>query len=187
MELFDILSYSFSSIIWGILISVLFMTLFFVLIKGWYKNSTFSLISYFVGMILFLLLAIQCILIVGSLKIINSTDEYEQVITYLVSDYTPDSEITQTQSSNIIDKIIDDYPILSYYISGGKFYGFSAKELPHAITSELRSVMSWYIFRRLLWCLGFVIVATICVIKSMSKRKSSFSSNLKTNESYDNF
>lgn len=170
MVLFDILRYSFSSLIWGILIAVICMALFVFLIKGWYKDATFSPVSYVVGALLFLLLSFQCVLIVGSLKIIDMSDEYEREITSIVdSAYSPLDEVSQSQASDIIDAIIEEYPILHYYISGGEFSGFSARELPHAIAQELRSFMRWYIFRRILWCLGFVIVGAVCVIKSMSK------------------
>ena len=168
--LFDILQYSISSVFWGILIAVACMALFVFLIKGWYKDATFSPISYVVGALLFLLLSFQCILIVGSLKIIDMSDVYEQQISAIVeSVYSPSEEVTQSQASDIIDAIIEEFPILHYYVSGGEFSGFSARDLPHAITQELRSFMRWYIFRRILWCLGFVIVGAVCVIKSMSR------------------
>lgn len=170
MVLFDILRYSFSSMIWGILIAVACIALFVFLIKGWYKDATFSPISYAVGTILFLFLSFQCILIVGSLKIISMTDEYEQRITSIVeSVYSPSDMVSMPQASDVIDTIIDEFPILEYYISGGEFSGFTAEQLPHAMADELRSFMRWYIFRRILWCLGFVIVGAICVIKSLSK------------------
>ena len=170
MVLFDILRYSFSSMIWGILIAVACMALFVFLIKGWYKDATFSPISYVVGAILFLFLSFQCILIVGSLKIISMTDEYEQRITNIVeSVYSPSDMVSMPQASDVIDTIIDEFPILEYYIGGGEFSGFTAEQLPHAIADELRSFMRWYIFRRILWCLGFVIVGAICVIKTLSK------------------
>ena len=170
MVLFDILRYSFSSMIWGILIAVACMALFVFLIKGWYKDATFSPISYAVGAILFLFLSFQCILIVGSLKIISMTDEYEQRITNIVeSAYSPSDMVSMPQASDVIDTIIDEFPILEYYIGGGEFSGFTAEQLPHAMADELRSFMRWYIFRRILWCLGFVIVGAICVIKSLSK------------------
>ena len=169
--LFDILRYSFSSAIWGILIAVVCMALFVVLIKGWYKDATFSPISYVVGVVLFLFLSFQCILIVGSLKILDTTDYYEMEITRIVeSSFDAADEVTMGQSDDIIKLIIDRYPLLQYYIEGGKFTGFTAKELPHAMADELRSFMHWYIFRRILWCLGFVIIGAVCVIRSMSKR-----------------
>lgn len=170
MVLFDILRYSFSSMIWGILIAVACMALFVFLIKGWYKDATFSPISYAVGATLFLFLSFQCILVVGSLKIISMTDEYEQRITSIVeSAYSPSDMVSMPQASDVIDTIIDEFPILEYYIGGGEFSGFTAEQLPHAMADELRSFMRWYIFRRILWCLGFVIVGAICVIKSLSK------------------
>lgn len=168
--LYDILNYSFSSVIWGLLIAIACMALFVFLIKGWYKDATFSPVSYIIGAILFIFLSFQCVLIVGSLKIISMTDDYEQRITSIVeSVYSPSDMVSMPQASDVIDTIIDEFPILEYYIGGGEFSGFTAAQLPHAMADELRSFMRWYIFRRLLWCLGFVIVGAICVIKSLSK------------------
>ena len=156
--------------IWGLLIAVICMGLFVFLIKGWYKDAVFTLISYIVGAILFVLLSIQCVLIIGSLKIIDMSNVYEERISLIVdSAYSPSEEISLSQASDVINKIIDEYPILHYYIGGGDFMGFTAKELPYAIAQELRSFMRWYIFRRILWCLGFVLVGAVCVIKTMSK------------------
>ena len=169
MVLFDILHYSFSSMIWGILIAVACMALFVFLIKGWYKDATFSPVSYLVGIILFLFLSFQCVLIAGSLKIISMTDEYEQQIVALVDAYSPNDEVSMDEASDVVDAIIDEFPILEYYIGGGEFAGYTASELPHVMVKELRSFMWWYIFRRILWCLGFVIVGAVSVIKSLSK------------------
>ena len=98
------------------------------------------------------------------------TDEYEQRITSLIdSVYSPTDEVSMSQASDVINTIIDEFPILEYYIGGGEFTGFTASQLPHAMADELRSFMRWYIFRRILWCLGFVVVGAICVIKSLTK------------------
>jgi len=164
------------------------MALFVLLIKGWYKDATFSPVSYVVGAILFLFLSVQCVLIVGSLKILNTTDYYETEITRIVdSNYDASDEVSMEHASDIIDTIIDRFPLLHYYISGGEFSGFTAKELPHAIVQELRSFMRWYIFRRLLWCIGFVIVGAVCVIRSLSKQKKHVASNLRKPVTYDDF
>ena len=164
------------------------MALYVFLIKGWYKDATFSPVRYVVGAILFLFLSFQCIMIVGSLKIIDTTDYYEAAIANIVdSSYDASDEVTMGQADNIIQVIIDRFPLLHYYIGGGQFSGYTAKELPHAMADELRSFMRWYIFRRLLWCLGFVIVGAVCVIRSMSKQKKYMSSNLRRSVSYDDF
>lgn len=172
--LFDILQYSYSSLIWGILIAAISLALFVFLIKGWYKDATFSPVSYIVGIILFVFLSFQCILIVGSLKIIDTTDYYEKEITSIVSNtYNAVDEITMRQADDIIKTVINEFPILQYYISGGEFSGFTAVQLPHAIAQELRSFMLWFILRRVLWCFFFVIVSAVCVIKTMSRHYTS--------------
>ncbi len=167
----DILRYSLSSLIWGILIAATCIKLFVFLIKGWYKDATLSPVSYVVGIVLFLLLSFQCILIVGSLKIIDSTDYYEAQIQRIVeSYYTPSDEITVSGADEIIKEVIDRTPLLRYYISGGTFSGHTARQLPHSIATELRSFMRWYVLRRVLWCLTFVVIGAFCVIKTMSRQ-----------------
>ena len=167
---YDILRFSFSSVIWGILIAVVCMALFVLLIKGWYKDAIFSPTSYFIGAVLFFFLGIQCVLTVGAIKIIGTTDYYETEISQIVNNtYDAADEVTQGHADDIIQVIIDKYPLLHYYIGGGEFSGFTAKELPHAIANELRSCMCWYIFRRILWCLAFVVLGAFCVIKSLSQ------------------
>ena len=170
--LLNLLKYSIGSVFWGILIAVLCMALFVFLIKGWYKDAQFSPSSYIVGIILFLLLSVQCILITGSLKIIDTADYYEVQIQRIVErDYSPTSEITIRQSDDILKEIIYEYPILQYYISGGQFQGYQAYQVAHAMAVELCSFMRWYIIRRILWCLGFVLVGALIVIKTMGNRK----------------
>lgn len=186
--LLDILRYSAGSIIWGILIAILCMTLFVFLIKGWYKDATFSPISYLVGGVLFLFLSFQCILIIGSLKIIDTTDYYEAQISRIVENAFPPTEVVSVgQSDDIIKSLIQEYPLLRYYIGGGEFSGFTAAQLPNAIAIELRSFMRWYIFRRILWSIGFVIVGAILVIRSMSTQKKKAFTNLRKPVCYDDF
>lgn len=140
------------------------------IIKGWYKNAVFSPISYIVGFFLFLLLSFQCILITGSLKIMSTIDYYEVQLDRLVEQLPSDEEVSMSEADDIIKQMIDEYPILEYYISGGEFSGYTAHELPHAIAEEMHSFMRWYIFRRIMWCVGFVIVGALLVIKSMSAK-----------------
>lgn len=168
--LINIIQFSFSSLIWGILIAIACMALFVFIIKGWWKNAMFTIWSYLIGAVLFILLSFQCTMIVGSLKIIDTTDEYEEYFTTLVnSAYEGWEEVTEADADIIIKKAIAEYPLLEYYISGGEFYGHSAKQLPSVMADELRSFMWAYITRRLLWCLGFVIAAGVLGIKTLNK------------------
>lgn len=84
MVLWNIIQYSIGSLVWGVLIAVLCMALFVFIIKGWWKDAMFSIWSYIIGFVLFVLLAFQCTMIVGSLKIIDTTDTYEAYFNEIV-------------------------------------------------------------------------------------------------------
>lgn len=168
--LWNIIQFSFSSLLWGILIALLCMALFVFIIKGWWKNALFTIWSYLIGFVLFLLLIFQCTMIVGSLKIVDTCDEYEAYFRQVVdSAYEGWQEVNQRDADIIIKKSIAKFPLLEYYISGGEFTGHSAKNLPTVMADELRSFMWSYIIRRLLWCLGFVLVAGILGIKTLNQ------------------
>ena len=174
MVLWNIIQYSIGSLVWGVLIAVLCMALFVFIIKGWWKDAMFSIWSYIIGFVLFVLLAFQCTMIVGSLKIIDTTDTYEAYFNEIVDNiYEGWEEVPTEQADIIIKKAIAEYPLLEYYIGGGDFSGFNAKQLPGAIAEELRSFMRAYITRRLFWCLGFVLVAGVLGIKTLDKRYAS--------------
>ena len=99
MGLLDLLRFSFSSLVWGILITVICLVLFFVLIRGWHKNATFTLISYLIGLVLFILLSFQCTLIMGAIKIVNISDFYASKIQQLMQhSFYDNQEVTLQQS-----------------------------------------------------------------------------------------
>lgn len=66
--LFQIVAYSIGNLFLGILLTVVGVILLFVLIQSWYRNSTFTPVSYIVGGILFLFLSFQSILLCVSIR-----------------------------------------------------------------------------------------------------------------------
>ena len=170
MLLWNIIQYSISSLLGGVLTAIVCLALFVFIIKGWWKDAMFSIWSYIIGVVLFLLLSFQCTMIVGSLKIIDTVDEYKAYFTEIVDNaYEGWEQVPADVAEAVIDKAIEECPLLEHYIGGGEFTGFSAKELPSAMTEELRSFMKAYIVRRLLWCLGFVLVAGALGIMTLDK------------------
>ena len=167
----EIFKYSFVSIVWGVLIAVASFVLFVLLIKGWYRNATFSPVSWIVAVLLFLALSIQCSALVGSLMLLQTINVFEEYSRDVIDSYlAPHEEPTSEEFNKIFDSILEEYPLIKYYVDSAEFHGYTASELPKAMAEELHSFLSWYIVRRLLWCLGFVVVAAIVVIRFMNPR-----------------
>lgn len=173
-HMFTIIENAFSCIFWGVLVSSLCMLLFIALIRGWYRNATFTPVSVVVSVLLFLFLSVQSVLLVGAVKIISLEEEYEEHIHSIVANAigTETEAVTAEQSDVVLRQFFCDYPLVAQYIEEGRFSGQTALELPHAITRELSSYMRWYIVRRLLWCLAFVVVGSVVVIRTISKSNS---------------
>lgn len=169
MGLFDLLQFSLSSLFYGVLITAVCLVLFFVLIRGWYKSATMTPVSYLVGFVLFLLLSFQCTLIMGAIKIIHISDFYAGEIQQLMQQFFQgNQEVTVQQSTQIVENLVDTYPVLGHFFQSGEFSGYTAAELPEAMRTEICSFLRWFIVRRLLWCLAFVVVGAVCVIRTMT-------------------
>lgn len=167
----DIISMSVGSLVWGLLISLSCMALFAFIITSWWKDALFTVWSYLIGAVLFLLLAVQCTLIVGSLKVMDTVDEYEALWMEIVDNLYDGSEgVSAHASDEFVKQAIDQFPLLGYYVSGGEFSGYNARQLPAVMAEELRSFMRGYLVRRLLWCLGFVVIAGALGIWSLTRR-----------------
>ena len=88
----EILRYSVGSVAWGFIIGLICITLFFVMIKGWWKNAQFGCSSYLIGLVLGIILIYQCILICGSVAIIKVSNYSEPTLTELVKQYSDNAE-----------------------------------------------------------------------------------------------
>lgn len=84
-----------------------------------------------------------------------------------------DHEVSGAESTAIVEQLVSQFPILSNYFDYGVFKGYTVSELPHAIACEIKDYMKWYIFRRLMWCLAFVVIAAFVAIKTIGRRNHS--------------
>lgn len=168
----NIFSFPIASIACGLLIGIFCIALFFVLIKGWWKDASFGCLSYLIGFVLGIILIYQSVLACGSIAIINTADCCEPVLTEIVNKYTNDAdmEVTSEQSDEVLKEFSAGNAIMASFIDDSHFVNYTASELPHAIIAKLKSNMRWFIFRRILWSLGLTIVAAVAVIKTMSRQ-----------------
>lgn len=168
----ELVKFSFSSIFWGLLIAVVCMALFFAAIKGWWKNAMFTPATYIVGAVLFILLTFQCILICGGIKIINITDAIQLETERIINENFLPGDLSMADADDVTKTLVRDYPVLGHYFNTGYFEGVTTETLPAAMADAVRDYMKGFIIRRLLWCLGFVVVGAVLAIKTISLQNS---------------
>lgn len=169
--LWAILKYSIGSLLYGGLITILFIALFIFLIKGWYKDAVFKPVSYVVLAILSLIILYNSVIICGALAMKSDLDSIrgfiENIIAYTGIDL--DGIVDSASGSDVVRQLVSAHPILNYYADSGEFYGMTFSELPAAICDTLNSYLNGVIVEHLLWSLGFVVVAAVIVIKTMRR------------------
>ena len=167
-----IFHYASTSMFIGVILTILGIACFFLLIKGWYKDRTFNLVSIIVGVILFALLCFQNILLCGTVHIKRLSNELEERMTEYVQPYVQAGD--EYMDHEVVDELLlnelaNNYPIIYCYVGGSDFRGFRASEIPLVTIDTLNEFCNWFIVRRLGWSLLFVIIGAVIVIKTMAK------------------
>lgn len=165
--LIDVLSDSLGYASLAAFLTLLGVFLMFFLIKSWRRNSQFTPISFIVGFILFLFLTFQSILVSGALIVKSYSDELESTVTALVQNIPESTHFTKEDSQEVLEYLIDSNPLVGEFVGGADFHGHTPSTLPAAMTDELKSFMNYYILRRMLWALFFVVTGVVLVLKTM--------------------
>lgn len=186
--LFTIINYSIGNLFLGIIITIVGVVLMFYIIKSWFNHKTFTPISFIVGGILFLFLSFQSVLMCGAITIKSYTDDVEYAINEWVVNVSDTDTFDQDDSQIILDNIVKEWPLVGYFLNWADFSGHTSATIASAMAASIRVYMNWFILRRLLWILFFIIVGAVVVIKSMegtrrSRRPRSYSSSYSSSSS----
>lgn len=167
-----ILKYSIGSLLYGGLITVIFLSLFIFLIKGWYKDAVFRPVSFIVLGVLSLIVLWNSTIICGALAMKSDISSIQALIENAIesSGLDGDTTVDLLLSNEIFQQVIDRHPILSYYADNCDFTGWTVAQLPSVMCDTLKEYLNGIIIRSLLWAFCFVIAGAILVIKTMGRR-----------------
>ncbi|MBQ8673070.1 MAG: hypothetical protein IJ511_03320 [Bacteroides sp.] len=167
--MFDILHYAMDSMFWGVLLAIAGVALLFYLIRSFYPKYTFTPLSFVAGAVIFVLVAFQSVFICGAFKIKGMTDEmYASINSYIPQSWVAcDHAFTTDETQQICDNLRDEYPLFACYVGTADFRGHTPATVAQSMVDEIHSFMNRYILRRVAWCLGFIIVGTFIVVKTM--------------------
>lgn len=165
--IFNLLSYSLSSVFLGVFITLLGTALLFYAVRSWKRDSTFTPLSIVAGVVLFFCLAAQNVMMCGAITMKNMGDDIESTINQIVSVLPIDMEMSQEETSQVFQILAERLPLVGEFYEDLDFSGHTPAELAHAVNEVFQEELSWYIFRRVLWELGFIIVGITLVVLAM--------------------
>lgn len=165
--IFNIMAYSAGSFVLGITFTLVGVVLMFFIVKSWRRGGRFGLRSYSVGVVLFFFLAYQSVLLCGAVTIKSYCSDVQQAICAMVSDKPDNVVFSRSDSQQILDNISRQWPLVGYYVNTADFTGHTPADIAASMTDELRSFMNWFLVRRVVWSLLFIVIGAIAVIKTM--------------------
>jgi len=117
---------------------------------------------YVTGVILAILLIIQCTLLVGAVK----AKGFAEPVQILLNQQFEGQQgiIGAKDSQAILDSIIDNFPIIGTYIDVADFSGHDISEMGQLMYDTMTDYLNTYIWHRVLWIIGIIVVASVIAV-----------------------
>ena len=177
--IFNILSYSMGSLLVGVIITVLEIALVFFIIKSWYKQRSYTPLSFIVGGVLFLILAYHSVIICGATTIKSYGNDLEDAVNSVVHVMPDNYVFSQEETQGLLDVISNQLPLVGYYAKYADFHGHTPADVAHEMNMEMQRFMNRYIIEHLLWGLLFVVLGSAVIIRTMEGARKSRGSSRK--------
>ena len=170
MVFFSLITTAFSSIFYGIVVTAVIMAILYAVLKSLSKGIVLSVPFHVTGVVLAILLIVQCSLMIGAIQAKDAVDSAEIYLNQLLEDKY--GTISAQDSQKVMDAITENFPIIGNFIDIADFSGHDISELPEVMHESMESYLNSYIWHRVWWILGIVVMACVIVIIFAPARKS---------------
>ena len=151
---------------WGALMAVVLTAAVWSLCRVLDRAS--SLATYIVLFVFLLLVGAQCSMVVGAMYAkgyVTDIENYANTLLPKGEDMTEATPNIKGVLSQITDKFPMAAPIIdSIDIDDAQEYVANGHSLVSYITADWNSTLNYYILRRVLWIVGFILVAVIAIV-----------------------
>lgn len=146
------------------------MAILYVVLKSLSKGIVQTPVFFITGVVLAILLIVQTSLMIGAIQAKDAADSAEIYLNQLLEDKY--GTISAQDSQKVMDAITENFPIIGNFIDIADFSGHDISELPEVMHESMESYLNSYIWHRVWWILGIVVMACVIVIIFAPARKS---------------
>ncbi len=190
MTFFSLISTAFSSIFYGIIATAVVMAILYAVLKSISKGIVQTPVFYITGVVLAILLIIQFSLAIGAVQAKESVASAELFLRQFLEN---SSGIVGAQDSQyVLDAVTQEYPIIGTYIGVADFSGNDVSNLPSVMHNVMTDYLNSFIWHRVWWILGMIIVACMVSmffseIRKPGMPKHSQGTRTTSRKNYDDF
>ena len=161
MIFFSLLTTAFSSVFYGIVVTAVIMALLYVILKAISRSIVQTPVFLITGVVLAVLLVIQCSLMIGAMQAKDAADSAEIYMSQMLENSY--GTVSAQDSQRVLDAVNNEFPLIGNYIGIVDFSGNDVADLPSAMHDKMIEFLNSYIWHRVWWILGISFVACIVV------------------------
>ncbi|MBE6259701.1 MAG: hypothetical protein E7107_02585 [Prevotella sp.] len=162
MAFFSLFTTAFSSVFYGVIVTAVIMAILYVILKTLSQGIVQSLPFYVTGVVLAILLVIQLSLMIGAFQAKESADSAEIYLSQLLEGSY--GTVSAQDSQRVLDTITEEFPLIGTYFGVANFSGHDVSELSSSMHETMIGYLNSYIWHRVWWILGMIIVACFMVM-----------------------
>lgn len=189
MGFFSLITIAFSSVFYGAIITAVVMAILYVVLKSVSKGMVRTPVFFITGVILAILLVVHFSLIVGAIQAKDAVDAAEIYLSQLLEGMS--SIVGAQDSQQIMDAVTDKFPLIGVFVNMADFSGHDVADLPDAMHRAMTEYLTSYIWHRVWWSLGFIVVACLIVMlfdrKALTTGKPRQKAAVRQRKNYDDF
>ena len=189
MTFYSLFTTAFSSIFYGVIVTAVIMALLYVLLKTLSEGIVKTPVFFVTGVVLAILLIIQSSLMIGAIHAKDAVDSAEIYLNQLLENSY--GTVGAQDSQKILDAVTEEYPIIGSYIGVANFSGNDVTNLAESMHETMISYLNSYIWNRVWWILGMIVVACLVVMmfdkRSPTTGKPKHKASMASRKNYDDF
>lgn len=189
MIFFALIETALSSIFYGVIISIVIMVILYAVLKSINDGIVHTVPFFATGVFLAVLLIIQCTLMVGAIQAKGTTEAACIYLNQILEDYS--GTVGAQDSQEVFDKVAEQFPLIGTFIDYTDFSGHEISELPNVVANNINDFFTLYIWRRVLWIAGFVIIGCLIPMlfdkRNVSRNRTNRMGTRSTYNHYDDF
>lgn len=162
MTFFSLLSTAFSSFFYSIVVTAVIMAILYAVLKAISKSIVESPVFWVTGIAMAILLIGQFSLMIGAIQAKDAADSAEIYASQLLENYS--GTVGAQDSQKVLDAITNEYPVIGSYFDVANFSGHDVSDLASSMHTTMIDYLNSYIWHRVWWILGIVIVACVLVM-----------------------
>lgn len=170
-----LISYSFSSLLWGLLMAVGLMAGLVLVVRLCCGQRRFVPLGYVALGVAFILLLMQTTLLCGALRVRNLVNDVEARVSGIVSENVSlvSSNLSQTDAGEAVEALVKEYPVLTSYVDAAALAGHTVEQVPHIVGDTIRASLSEFIHWRLFWGGLFLVLGVVALAMTARRMASS--------------